>query len=102
MVLNKTNIITRVGKLKYNAIILRILLKHTFLLILFNVLIDYLFIGKIELILIVSNIVLSALIVILLPKRKEYDNELLIIVVISLILKLIFGTMFINKISLNI
>ena len=88
MVLNK---ISRVGRFKYNTIILRILLFHTFLLIFFNIILDFILIGKIKIMLIIFNVILSALIIVLLPKRKEYNNEFLIILVISLIIKLIFS-----------
>lgn len=91
MVLNKINIITRIGKFKYYLIILRILFLHTFLLIFLNIILDFLLIGRIKIMLILFNIIFSALIIILLPKRKEYNNEFLIIIVISLILKLIFS-----------
>ena len=91
MVLNKINIISRVGRFKYNTIILRILLFHTFLLIFFNIILDFILIGKIKIMLIIFNVILSALIIVLLPKRKEYNNEFLIILVISLIIKLIFS-----------
>lgn len=91
MVLNKINIISRVGRFKYNIIILRILLFHTFLLIFFNTILDFILIGKIKIMLIIFNVILSALIIILLPKRKEYNNEFLMILVISLIIKLIFS-----------
>lgn len=91
MVLNKTNIITRVGNFKYNLIILRIIFLHSFFLIFLNIILDLVLIGKIKIILILFNVILSSLIIIVLPKRKEYNNEFLLIIIVSLIIKLIFS-----------
>lgn len=91
MVLNKMNIITRVGNFQYNLIILKVLFLHSFFLILLNIILDLILIGKIKIMLILFNVILSALTIIVLPKKKEYNNEFLLIIVISLIIKLIFS-----------
>ena len=59
--------------------------------IIYVLFLDFILIGKIKIMLIIFNVILSALIIVLLPKRKEYNNEFLIILVISLIIKLIFS-----------
>lgn len=90
MVLNRVNIITRVGKKKYNEIILKKLFLHSFFLVFINCIMDFILIKRIYILIIFTNIIISAIMVIVLPKRKEHDNELFIILVISIILKSIF------------
>lgn len=91
MVLNKNNIISRVGRRKYNYIILKILGIHTIILLFINYVIDFILTGKIMILLNLFNVIISVFIVMVLPKRKEYDNEFLIIIVLSIIIKLIFS-----------
>ena len=91
IILNRTNIIIRTGKKKYEWIILKKLITHTFFLILLNILIDYILIRKIKMIFVLPNIMISELLVVILSKRKEYNNELVIIIIISLILRYIFS-----------
>lgn len=91
MVLNKNNIISRVGRKKYNYIILKILGIHTIILLFINYVIDFILTRKISFLLNFFNVTFSVFIVILLPKRKEYDNEFLIIIILSIIIKLVFS-----------
>lgn len=89
MVLNRINIITRIGVRKYNLLIIKILLLHSFLIIFINSLLDFLLIGRIKFVYLLLNALISCILVIVLPKRKEYNYELVIIMIVFMIIKLI-------------
>lgn len=89
IVLNRNNVISRVGRKKYYLIIIKKLLLHSVMLIFINVFLDWLLAGNFNLIYILFNVLLAAVSVMLLPKRKEYDNELLFIMVVAIIIKVI-------------
>lgn len=89
MVLNRINIITRIGVRKYNLLIIKILLLHSFLIIFINSLLDFLLIGRIKFVYLLLNALISCILVIVLPKRKEYNYELVIIMIVFVIIKLI-------------
>lgn len=93
-VLNRNNIIVRYGKKKYILYIIKKILTNMLLLFLVNLIIDFILLNKINLLYNLINTVLISIIVIILPKRKEYNYELLISMAIVLIVRLIAFSLF--------
>ena len=92
IVLNRNNIITRIGRKKYNLLILKQLLLPSIIFFTINVLSDYILIKSVNIIYIIINIIFTINCVILLPKRKEYNNEFLIVLLIFMLMKISYFT----------
>ena len=88
-VLNRNNIIVRIGKSKYNIYILKKILLNSILLFFINIISDFIMIGTTNFMYILINIILTTLLVSILPKKKEYDYELVVIMIISILTKLL-------------
>jgi hypothetical protein len=88
-VLNRTNIIVRIGRKKYLLKIFNKILINSIVLILINIVIDLLLTKTFNIIYILFNIIISALLVLILPKRKEYNYEFVIVICILLLLRII-------------
>ena len=88
IVLNRNNIITRIGRKKYNLLILKQLLIPSIIFFIINFLTDYILIGSINIIYIIINILFAITCVIALPKKKEYNNELLIVLILFILIKM--------------
>lgn len=88
-VLNRNNIIIRLGKRKYNIYIIKKILTNSFILFIINMIIDYILIRNINFIYLIINICITTALMIILPKKKEYNYELLILIIIMLVIKLI-------------
>lgn len=86
--LNRNHIIIRYGRRRYFFYIIKKILFHLFILLILNFNIDYLLTGKINYIYNLINIVLTGIIILILPKQKEYINELLISIVIVFVIRL--------------
>lgn len=71
IVLNRNNIITRIGRKKYNLLILKQLLIPSIIFFIINFLTDYILIGSINIIYIIINILFAITCVIALPKKKN-------------------------------
>lgn len=96
MVLNRNNIITRLKKKEYYKLIIKILLKSTGTLFVVNMMIDFLLVRNINILLVTLSTLYSCIAIIILPKRKEYNNEMLILLLISIILKLFLSKVFLT------
>ena len=92
IVLNRNNIITRIGRKKYNLLILKQLLLPSIIFFTINVLSDYILIKSVNVIYIIINILFTITCVVLLPKRKEYNNEFLIVLLIFMLIKISYFT----------
>lgn len=88
IVLNRNNIITRIGRKKYNLLILKQLLLPSIIFFIINFLTDYILIGSINIVYIIINILFAITCVIALPKKKEYNNELLIVLILFILIKM--------------
>ena len=95
IVLNRNNIITRIGRKKYNLLILKQLLIPSIIFFIINFLTDYILIGSINIIYIIINILFAITCVIALPKKKEYNNELLIVLILFILIKIVYFKFFI-------
>lgn len=88
IVLNRNNIITRIGRKKYNLLILKQLLLPSIIFFIINLISDYILIGSINIVYIIINILFAITCVIALPKKKEYNNELLIVLILFILIKM--------------
>ena len=95
IVLNRYNIITRIGRKKYNLLILKQLLIPSIIFFIINLISDYILIGNINIIYIIINILFAIACVIALPKKKEYNNEFLIVLILLIIIKVVCFKFFI-------
>ena len=95
IVLNRNNIITRIGRKKYNLLILKQLLIPSIIFFIINFLTDYIRIGSINIIYIIINILFAIACVITLPKKKEYNNEFLIVLILFILIKVVYFKFFI-------
>lgn len=95
IVLNRYNIITRIGRKKYNLLILKQLLIPSIIFFIINFLTDYILIGSINIIYIIINILFAITCVIALPKKKEYNNEFLIVLILFILIKVVYFKFFI-------
>ncbi len=95
IVINRYNIITRIGRKNYNLLILKQLLIPSIIFFIINFLTDYILIGKINIIYIMINILFAITCVIALPKKKEYNNELLIVLILFILIKIVYFKFFI-------
>lgn len=95
IVLNRNNIITRIGRKKYNLLILKQLLLPSIIFFIINLISDYILIGSINIVYIIINILFAITCVIALPKKKEYNNELLIVLILFILIKIVYFKFFI-------
>lgn len=95
IVINRYNIITRIGRKNYNLLILKQLLIPSIIFFIINFLTDYILIGKINIIYIMINILFAIACVIALPKKKEYNNEFLIVLILFILIKVVYFKFFI-------
>ena len=95
IVINRYNIITRIGRKKYNLLILKQLLIPSIIFFIINLISDYILIGNINIIYIIINILFAIACVIALPKKKEYNNEFLIVLILLIIIKVVCFKFFI-------
>ena len=95
IVINRYNIITRIGRKNYNLLILKQLLIPSIIFFIINFLTDYILIGKINIIYIMINILFAIACVITLPKKKEYNNEFLIVLILFILIKVVYFKFFI-------
>lgn len=95
IVINRYNIITRIGRKNYNLLILKQLLIPSIIFFIINFLTDYILIGKINIIYIIINILFAIACVIALPKKKEYNNEFLIVLILFILIKVVYFKFFI-------
>src|SRR5699024_3430495 len=94
IVINRYNIITRIGRKNYNLLILKQLLIPSIIFFIINFLTDYILIGKINIIYIMINILFAIACVITLPKKKEYNNEFLIVLILFILIKVVYFKFF--------
>lgn len=95
IVINRYNIITRIGRKNYNLLILKQLLIPSIIFFIINFLTDYILIGKINIIYIMINILFAIACVTTLPKKKEYNNEFLIVLILFILIKVVYFKFFI-------
>ena len=95
IVLNRNNIITRIGRKKYNLLILKQLLLPSIIFFIINLISDYILIGSINIVYIIINILFAITCVTALPKKKEYNNKFLIVLIIFILIKIVYFKLFI-------
>lgn len=95
IVLNRNNIITRIGRKKYNLLILKQLLIPSIIFFIINFLTDYILIGSVNIIYIIINNLFAIACVIALPKKKEYNNEFLIVLILFILIKIVYFKFFV-------
>lgn len=95
IVINRYNIITRIGRKNYNLLILKQLLIPSIIFFIINLISDYILIGNINIIYIIINILFAIACVITLPKKKEYNNEFLIVLILFILIKVVYFKFFI-------
>ena len=95
IVLNRNNIITRIGRKKYNLLILKQLLLPSIIFFIINLISDYILIGSINIVYIIINILFAITCVTAKKKKKEYNNEFLIVLIIFILIKIVYFKLFI-------
>ncbi|MCI6899489.1 MAG: hypothetical protein MR846_02725 [Tenericutes bacterium] len=88
-VLNRNNIIIRLGKKKYNLYIIKKILLNTVLIVFLNIISDLILTQSINFIHLAINSLLILFSVIILPKKKTYTNELIITLAITTLIKVV-------------
>ena len=95
IVINRYNIITRIGRKNYNLLILKQLLIPSIIFFIINFLTDYILIGSVNIIYIIINNLFAIACVIALPKKKEYNNEFLIVLILFILIKIVYFKFFV-------
>ena len=95
IILNRYNIITRLGRKKYILLIMKQIFIPSLIFFTLNIILDFILTGTINIIYILINMIFTIICVIVLPKRKEYNNEFLIVLGIFILIKIICFKFFI-------
>lgn len=95
IILNRYNIITRLGRKKYILLIMKQIFIPSLIFFTLNIILDFILIGTVNIIYILINMIFTIICVIVLPKRKEYNNEFLIVLGIFILIKIICFKFFI-------
>ena len=95
IVINRYNIITRIWRKNYNLLILKQLLIPSIIFFIINFLTDYILIGSVNIIYIIINNLFAIACVIALPKKKEYNNEFLIVLILFILIKIVYFKFFV-------
>ena len=95
IILNRYNIITRLGRKKYILLIMKQIFIPSLIFFTLNIILDFILTGTVNIIYILINMIFTIICVIVLPKRKEYNNEFLIVLGIFILIKIICFKFFI-------
>lgn len=95
IILNRYNIITRLGRKKYILLIMKQIFIPSLIFFTLNIILDFILTGAVNIIYILINMIFTIICVIVLPKRKEYNNEFLIVLGIFILIKIICFKFFI-------
>lgn len=95
IILNRYNIITRLGRKKYIFLIMKQIFIPSLIFFTLNIILDFILTGTVNIIYILINMIFTIICVIVLPKRKEYNNEFLIVLGIFILIKIICFKFFI-------
>lgn len=95
IILNRYNIITRLGRKKYILLIMKQIFIPSLIFFTLNIILDFILTGTVNIIYILINMIFTIICVIILPKRKEYNNEFLIVLGIFILIKIICFKFFI-------
>lgn len=95
IILNRYNIITRLGRKKYILLIMKRIFIPSLIFFTLNIILDFILTGTVNIIYILINMIFTIICVIVLPKRKEYNNEFLIVLGIFILIKIICFKFFI-------
>lgn len=95
IILNRYNIITRLGRKKYILLIMKQIFIPSLIFFTLNIILDFILTGTVNIIYILINMIFTTICVIVLPKRKEYNNEFLIVLGIFILIKIICFKFFI-------
>lgn len=95
IILNRYNIITRLGRKKYILLIMKQIFIPSLIFFTLNIILDFILTGTVNIIYILINMIFTIICIIVLPKRKEYNNEFLIVLGIFILIKIICFKFFI-------
>ena len=95
IILNRYNIITRLGRKKYILLIMKQIFIPSLIFFTLNIILDFILTGTVNIIYILINMIFTIICVIVLPKRKEYNNEFLIVLGIFILIIIICFKFFI-------
>lgn len=95
IIINRYNIITRLGRKKYILLIMKQIFIPSLIFFTLNIILDFILTGTVNIIYILINMIFTIICVIVLPKRKEYNNEFLIVLGIFILIKIICFKFFI-------
>lgn len=86
-ILNRYHVITRCGRKRYYKLVLKKILSTTGIFFISNLILDYIIVKKIIFSYLIINTVYFLIIVMILPKKREYSFELAISLLITLVIK---------------
>ena len=95
IILNRYNIITRLGRKKYILLIMKQIFIPSLIFFTLNIILDFILTGTVNIIYILINMIFTIICVIVLPEWKEYNNEFLIVLGIFILIKIICFKFFI-------
>lgn len=95
IILNRYNIITRLGRKKYILLIMKQIFIPSLIFFTLNIILDFILTGTVNITYILINMIFTIICVIVLPKRREYNNEFLIVLGIFILIKIICFKFFI-------
>ena len=95
IILNRYNIITRLGRKKYILLIMKQIFIPSLIFFTLNIILDFILTGTVNIIYILINMIFTIICVIVLPKRREYNNEFVIVLGIFILIKIICFKFFI-------
>ena len=95
IILNRYNIITRLGRKKYILLIMKQIFIPSLIFFTLNIILDFILTGTVNIIYILINMIFTIICVIVLPKRREYNNEFVIVLGILILIKIICFKFFI-------
>lgn len=86
-ILNRYHVITRCGRKNYYKLVLKKILSTTGIFFISNLILDYIIVKKVIFSYLIINTVYFLIIVMILPKKREYSFELAISLLITLVIK---------------
>ena len=95
IILNRYNIITRLGRKKYILLIMKQIFIPSLIFFTLNIILDFILTGTVNIIYILINMIFTIICVIVLPKRREYNNEFVIALGIFILIRIICFKFFI-------
>jgi len=90
-ILNRNHVIVRCGMRKYYKLVLCKILNAIEIFFIFNVILDYIIVKKISFSYLTINTLYFLILIVMLPKKREYSFELFISLLVTLIVKYLYS-----------